>query len=218
MDVLRIIFSFLLLVCFLQVPLSGLAQNKVSKDYTLQKTLKQDGLEYKFTVLSDDKHGVFHYDLNRTYFWYKAQKVMGTQGGASGILLHGDFVAYHPNKQLAQKGKFRRGLKCGKWLYWNDKGECIKIEKWRKGKEIKPRKERKTAKEPKERTRKQKDDENKVREKGEIWSKVKSIFKKSEKTTNTKEKSNKGEKLKRDKKVKEEKVKKPKSSDKKSKK
>jgi hypothetical protein len=213
--VLKSIFSIFLLLCFQQVHNCSLAQNKVSKDFTLQKNLKQDGLEYKFTVLSDDKHGVFHYDLKRTYFWYKAQKVMSTQGSASGILLHGDFVAYHPNRQLAQKGKFRRGLKCGKWLYWNDKGECIKVEKWRKGKEIKPRKEGKVAKESKERNRKQKDDENKVREKGEIWSKVKSVFKKSEKTTNTKEKSTKGEKSKRDKKVKD---KKPKSSDKKPKK
>lgn len=116
-----------------------LAQVKVSKDYTLQKTLKQDGLEYQFTVLDEDKRGVLHYDLDRTYYWYKAQKVMGTEGAASGMLLNGEFVAYHPNKQLAQKGKFCKGLKYGTWLYWNDKGEIIRTEKWRRGKEILPK-------------------------------------------------------------------------------
>jgi len=202
--VVKIIISLFLLVCLVFKAESTYAQNKVSKDYTLQKTLKQDGLEYQFTVLSSDKRGVLHFDLDRTYYWYKAQKVMGTEGGASGTLLHGEFVAYHSNKQLAQQGRFCKGVKCGTWRYWNEEGKNIKIEKWKKGKEILPKVKKEKGEKKEEGVKKSfwrlkkstqegdKQSENKEtnnkkekgkssEEKGKIGAKMKGLFSKKDK-------------------------------------
>lgn len=123
-------FSFFLL---LTISLSGYSQKPV-KDFHLKKSMKQETLQYQFTVLDEDKRGVRRYDKSKFYFWYKAQKVLSTQGGASGQLLHGELEVYHDNKQLAQKGKFCKGLKDGKWTYWRTDGTLIVIENWNKGK------------------------------------------------------------------------------------
>lgn len=129
-------FILLRIICYLYTILftafSAFAQNPV-KDFYLKKSLKQDGLHYQFTVLDDDKHGVWIYNKDKFYFWYKAQKVLSTQGGASGQLLNGSFEAFHENKQLAQKGKFHKGLKDGKWINWRADGSLISIEEWNKG-------------------------------------------------------------------------------------
>lgn len=203
--VVKIIISLFLLVSLVFKAETTYAQNKVSKDYTLQKTLKQDGLEYQFTVLSSDKRGVLHFDLDRTYYWYKAQKVMGTEGGASGTLLHGEFVAYHSNKQLAQQGRFCKGLKCGTWRYWNEDGKNVKIEKWKRGKEVLPKvkkekrdkKEKgenssfwpwKKSKEEGDKQKENKEDSNKKEKgkssegKGKIGKKMKGLFSKKDKS------------------------------------
>lgn len=116
-----------LMICFLSV------SQEPTKNFYLKKSLKQNGFQYQFTVLDEDKRGVWHYNKTKFYFWYKAQKVLSTQGGASGELINGDFVAYHENKQLAQKGTFCKGLKDGKWMYWRTDGTLIMIEFWKKG-------------------------------------------------------------------------------------
>lgn len=105
----------------------------VAKDFYLKKSMKQDGYQYQFTVLEDDKRGVWFYSRDKFYFWYKAQRVLSTQGASSGQLLNGNFEAFYENKQLAQKGYFRKGLKDGKWMYWRNDGTLISIENWNKG-------------------------------------------------------------------------------------
>ena len=103
------------------------------KDVYLKRTLKQGGLQYEFKVLDEDKHGVWFYDKEKFYFWYKAQGVKSTQGESSGTLLHGDFESFYDNDQLHQKGSFKRGLKCGEWLHWREDGSLIYTEIWSKG-------------------------------------------------------------------------------------
>lgn len=124
--------SRIILIGFLLSGLTVFGQ-KPLKDFYLKRSLKQDGLQFQFTVLDEDKHGVWHYNKHKFYYWYKAQKVMSTQGGSSGILLHGTLEAFHPNKQLSQKGSFNRGLKHGKWMYWREDGTLCKIEQWVNG-------------------------------------------------------------------------------------
>ena len=109
---------------------------KPMKDFDLKKSLKQDGFQYQFTVMDIDHHDLWYFRKSKFYFWYKAQKVLSTQGGASGQLLNGEFEAFHDNKQLAQKGNFHKGLKDGKWIYWRTDGSIIKIEFWNKGKYV----------------------------------------------------------------------------------
>lgn len=118
------IFTIISLVCFSQ---------KELKDYSLSHSLKQNKEQYQFLVLDSDKRGPWIHKKDRFYFWYKAQKVMSTQGGSSGQLLHGEFESFHENKQLSKKGAFRKGLKNGEWLYWREDGTLIKTENWKKG-------------------------------------------------------------------------------------
>lgn len=119
------------LIIFL-IPFISFSQKEI-KDYYLQKTLRQDNLQYQFSVLDDDKTGVWIFDKSKVYFWYKSQKVHNTQGGASGELLHGVFSSFYNSKQLHSQGKFFRGLKTGRWNYWRENGKFTKIESWLKG-------------------------------------------------------------------------------------
>lgn len=106
---------------------------KVLKDIHLKRSLKQEGEQYQFMVLDKDEKGVRSYKKDRFYYWYKAQRVIATQGASSGDLLHGGFEAYHDNKQLSKKGAFSKGLKSGEWLYWREDGTLITAEYWKKG-------------------------------------------------------------------------------------
>ena len=110
--------------CFAQKPL---------RDFYLKRSLKQDGQQFQFTVLDEDKHGIWVYQKDKYYHWYKAQNVISTQGGSSGTLLNGKFEAFYPNKQLARKGSFHKGLKHGKWLYWREDGTLFSSENWVNG-------------------------------------------------------------------------------------
>ena len=95
--------------------------------------MKQDGLSLSFTVLDSDKKGIKHYDTQKTYYWYKSQTVLGTQGGSAGQLLHGAFESFYDNKQLCEKGSYTKGLKTGEWNYWQKTGKLIKTEHWSNG-------------------------------------------------------------------------------------
>lgn len=118
---------------FIILSLPFLAFSQEIKDYSNTFHIKMDGLSYKFDVLDSDERGVKNYDNSKSYFWYKSQKILTTQGGSSGNLLHGDFLSYYTNSQLCEQGQFKRGLKNGKWSYWNSKGILIKQENWRNG-------------------------------------------------------------------------------------
>lgn len=125
----KVVFCYLLLLGSVAV----YAQEPL-KDFYLSHSLKQENEQYQFKVLDDDKRGVFFYKKDRFYYWYKAQRVLATQGGASGVLLHGEFESFYTNKQLCRKGEFRKGLKDGEWLYWREDGTLLKTERWHKGK------------------------------------------------------------------------------------
>jgi hypothetical protein len=84
---------------------------KELKEFYLKRTLKQDGLQFNFQVLDDDKHGVWLYDQQKFYHWFMSQRVHSTQGESSGVLLNGEFESFYPSKQLCEKGVFSKGLK-----------------------------------------------------------------------------------------------------------
>lgn len=69
----------------------------------------------------------------KTYAWYKAQKINNTQGGYFGKLLHGQYRKFYSNKQLAIQGYYYKGLKTGKWTTWQNNGRLISEENWTKG-------------------------------------------------------------------------------------
>lgn len=103
------------------------------EQHELSRSVKCEGLLYQFQVLDRDKHGVWFYNENKHYYWFKSQRVISTQGSSSGRLLNGPFEAFYSNKQLAQKGNYNKGLKQGEWLYWSESGYLTKTERWSRG-------------------------------------------------------------------------------------
>ena len=123
-------YSLLLLTFFF---LQTLKAQEIAKDIYLKHTISQEGQTYQFSVVDiNDKH-VVHFDRHKLYFWYKAQKVITTQGGAAGQLLHGPFTSFYDTKQLVAKGNFVHGLKDGEWMYWSNTGYLTKVERWKEG-------------------------------------------------------------------------------------
>lgn len=113
--------------------IASVARSQKIEDISLKHSMKQDGLALQFTVLDPDKKGIRRYDTHKTYYWYKAQKVMGTQGGSSGQLLHGAYESFYVNKQLCEKGRYEKGLKDGDWQYWRMDGSLLRTEHWNTG-------------------------------------------------------------------------------------
>lgn len=124
--------KYTILFIFLSLFLFSFSQDQL-EDYYFQRSFKEDGMQYQFHVLDDDKHGVWFYKKDRIYFWYKAQHILSTQGGASGTLLNGTFESFYSNKQLFKKGSFKKGVKNGEWIKWREDGSLLLVEKWRNG-------------------------------------------------------------------------------------
>jgi hypothetical protein len=110
-----------------------LTAQEIAKDVYLKHTILQEGQTYQFSLLEINEKHVVTFDRQKLYFWYKSQKVITTQGGASGQLLHGPFTSFYDNKQLVAKGNFVYGLKDGEWMYWSSTGYLSKVEHWKEG-------------------------------------------------------------------------------------
>ena len=74
------------------------------------------------------------------YYWYDANAIHTSQGGYSGKLLNGSYTEYYTNKNLKIQGNFKKGLKDGVWKSWNEEGAIVSVTKWRKGREVIPKK------------------------------------------------------------------------------
>jgi hypothetical protein len=98
------------------------------------RSLRQQSLFIECTVLETPVLHTHFFSNNYDYYWFQAQRILCTQGGASGQLLHGGYEAFYDSKQLAEKGKFRKGLKDGVWKYWDTWGHLERVERWRNGK------------------------------------------------------------------------------------
>lgn len=121
------------IICLITFITSFVVRAQDLEDISLKHSMKQDGLSMQFTVLDPDKKGVTHYETEKIYYWYKAQKVLGTQGGSSGQLLHGLFESFYASKQLCEKGSYAKGLKNGVWQAWRPDGTLIRTEHWKNG-------------------------------------------------------------------------------------
>ena len=67
------------------------------------------------------------------YFWYSANLIHVTQGGFSGKLLNGSYSEFYLNKNLAEQGAFKKGLKNGIWKSWNEDGTLNQVTRWKDG-------------------------------------------------------------------------------------
>lgn len=61
--------------------------------------------------------------MEHTYYWFEKGLINSSQGAYSGKVLHGQFRLYdRETKQVLESGKFKKGLKNGRWLSWNRTG------------------------------------------------------------------------------------------------
>jgi hypothetical protein len=71
---------------------------------------------------------------NRNYYWYANRKILNNKGGIGGLLLDGVYTRYNTNDQLIETGSFKKGLKQGKWKLWDEQGNLLRIQTFKKGK------------------------------------------------------------------------------------
>lgn len=64
---------------------------------------------------------------NKTYYWYKAEKIHSTVYGYSGYLLDGEYVSYYSDGQLKTKGYYKMGRKQGIWKTWDKSGIVLSV-------------------------------------------------------------------------------------------
>lgn len=73
---------------------------------------------------------------NKTYYWFKGGLIHNSQAGIAGDLLDDTFVKMYHSNQLAEKGKFKKGLKTGIWKSWHPNGRIQTTQHWRNGMKI----------------------------------------------------------------------------------
>lgn len=69
----------------------------------------------------------------RNYHWLRGNRIIISESGYSGRLLHGNYTSFHDNGQLHEQGRIKRGLKVGEWRKWNEAGDLIAVSNWSKG-------------------------------------------------------------------------------------
>lgn len=74
-----------------------------------------------------------HPSEDKYYYWFNSNDIKRTKGGYDGKLLHGMYRDFYLNKNLKEKGFFKKGLKKGKWIGWYPNGEYKEITTWRNG-------------------------------------------------------------------------------------
>ncbi len=76
-------------------------------------------------------------ELTGTYFEYYKTGTQKAKIEYDSGKAYGDAEFYYPNGKLKIKAEYKKDLKHGKWIYYNEKGEPVGKEKWRKGELIK---------------------------------------------------------------------------------
>lgn len=112
------------------------ANSQSPKNINPTMIVKQDGLSHKFTLDDYSLKTKTNHNKRKTYFWFKAQRIIATQGGSSGTLLNGEYQSYYDNSQLNENGFFRKGLKHGTWKSWYRNGKLKSIERWKYGRQL----------------------------------------------------------------------------------
>ncbi len=133
-------FKSFVLFFLLFVPDTGIAhaqkKHKSSTSRNIYLTLPSGRIETSI----ETRKKVKPYS-GKIYYWFDNTAIHHTQGGYSKYLLHGSYLKYSfPSNCLAEKGAFRKGLKNGVWLTWNEHGILKERVKWRNG-EIQGRKD-----------------------------------------------------------------------------
>lgn len=117
---------------------AGFCTRLNAQNTTLTKAKKQEFTISSFDSVvvfdvlseSDKKVGIKN---DRRYYWYYANTILSTLGGADGKLLHGCYRSFYINKNLKETGEFYFGLKTGEWKKWFDNGNLKELITWKNG-------------------------------------------------------------------------------------
>ncbi len=119
-----------LILIFMFSALSAAAQK--IPDYGLNKvriTAEDKTIQAEIKPVSSEPEP----ETDRQYYWYSSNHIHFTQGGFSGRLLNGKYIAYYLNKNIEEEGIFDKGLKKGIWKNWDNTGNLMQSYSWKKG-------------------------------------------------------------------------------------
>lgn len=74
-----------------------------------------------------------HTSNKKTYTWFAGGQLHQTQGNYKDRLLDGTYTDSYANKQLAQKGTYKKGLQRGNWSKWREDGTLSFYSHYKKG-------------------------------------------------------------------------------------
>lgn len=125
--------SILLFICLSGLLSKGISQSFIEPDKMKSFNVTVNYSEYtvKTQMLKDPKK--MTPDVNLTYHWYTAQKIMETKGGYDGKLLHGYYHSFYLTDQLFESGQFKYGVKNGEWKNWYPNGKIKEVTHWKNG-------------------------------------------------------------------------------------
>lgn len=72
-------------------------------------------------------------DTTKTYFFFSKGKIHQNQGVVAGSYLVKAYKVTDKSGRLIERGSFRKGLKHGRWMYFDSSGKIIRVENWRNG-------------------------------------------------------------------------------------
>ena len=125
-----IVFVCLLIIFQTSFTSAVRGQSYIRDQYQDKVTLTLS--DQKVTAQVDGDHKVKP-KADKLYHWYSAGQIRVTQGGYSGKLLHGGYSAFFLNKNLKEKGQFKKGLKTGTWSSWYENGNLSEQNTWKSG-------------------------------------------------------------------------------------
>ncbi|NHN27975.1 hypothetical protein FIA58_020035 [Flavobacterium jejuense] len=96
--------------------------------YTIKRVSDK---EYRYEFYTTDK--VSSIKNTKKYYWFKGGLIHSSQGGVAGQLLNDDFKKFYHSNQLAEQGKFKKGLKVGLWKTWFQNGTLETTQKFSNG-------------------------------------------------------------------------------------
>lgn len=96
--------------------------------YTIKRTSDKD---FRYEFYTTDKK--ITPNKNKTYYWFKGGLIHEAQGGITGDLLDNKFIKMYHTNQLAEQGRFKKGVKVGVWKTWYQNGLLATVQNWNDG-------------------------------------------------------------------------------------
>lgn len=114
---------FAVLILILQI--SAFAQRIESRQ------LKHEGTDVQVSYTKEIESKSLNPMLE--YHFVRQGELLKSVGGINGKALHGSFSRTSPAGLLLVQGRFKDGLKHGKWTLWNEKGQITRTEEYKNG-------------------------------------------------------------------------------------